>query len=144
MNRAFRKQSNEQINIQSQTRHSFQLYLNRHVQTLIHEYLLRCRVCSDDFRTPGRTMSFQFNVYVIKKAVATTKNVSICNLITVVLSNAGNFKEEMCDAPPLPKQRVFWPHFDFLMVLGTKPAAFNMLGKELYHRATSPGLVCLP
>lgn len=83
-------------------------------------------------------MSFQFNVYVIKKTVATTKNVSICNLITVVLSNAGNFKEEMCDAPPL-QGRVFWPHFDFLMVLGTKPAAFNMLGKnstiELHHQA---------
>lgn len=43
-----------------------------------------------------------------KEAVA-TRNASICNLIRVVLSNVGNFKQEISDFFLSP---VFWPNFN--------------------------------
>lgn len=60
-----------------------------------------------------------------------TKNVSICNLIRVVLNNVGNFKEEISVFFFLfPKETVFWPTFNFLMVLEARPEALSMLGKN--------------
>lgn len=47
--------------------------------------------------------------------------------------------------PTPTKAESIWHHFDFLMVLGTKPAAFNMLGKnsaiKLHHQACVSALI---